>query len=196
MLSRILDNPSVFNLQQKLCNNYQNVFIEFEDYLHANNLNILDIGCSTGICGQTVFDTKNNNYMGIDIVNKYINFAKGSFTHGRYEVMNGCEMDIDDNMMDIVAFIGVWHHMDNNIIHKCLDEVKRVLKPNGHLLIAEPVFTANKLLSNILLSIDRGKYIRESAEYLNLAKGFEVIRQRFFNFSAHRFVSIVAQPNK
>ncbi|MDF1756845.1 MAG: class I SAM-dependent methyltransferase [Legionellaceae bacterium] len=194
MLSKLLGIPVIFNLQQKYCNNYDRIKEEFLDNIDKENLNILDIGCSTGICGQTIFDVEKNNYTGIDITPEYIEFAKSQYQHGNYLVMDGKSMDFPDNSMDIVSFIGVFHHMDNNTIQDCLKEVRRVLKPNGKLLVAEPVFTANSLLSNILLSIDRGKYIRESMDYQNLVENFEVVRRRFFNFSAHRFFSIVASP--
>jgi len=111
-------------------------------------------------------------------------------------VMDGRKLEFPDQSFDVVSFIGVVHHMEDDEIKACLQEVKRVLKPLGYLLWGEPVLTPNELISNIFLSIDRGKYIRESSQYLDLLDGFEVIRKRYFRFSLHRFFSVVAKANK
>ena len=83
--------------------------------------------------------------------------------------------------------------MEDEIINACLQEVKRVLKPTGFLLCAEPVLTPNQLVSNIFLSIDRGKYIRESSQYQDLLSDFAIVRKRYFKLSLHRFFSVVAK---
>lgn len=191
MLTKVLSNPLVFNLQQKLCNNYENVKTEFSDYFKEESLNILDLGCSTGIAGQGICDISKHKYIGIDITHEYIDFAKKQRPGVDYRVMDGRNLAFPDHFFDIVMFVGVLHHMDNQTAEACLKEVRRTLKPTGFLLIAEPVFTPNSLISNLFLSIDRGQYIRESSEYLHLVKSFEVVRQRYFRFSLHRFISIV-----
>ena len=58
MLAKLLSIPSLFQWQQRACNNYKNVKTEFSDFLQASLLNILDIGCSTGVCGQEGFDMR------------------------------------------------------------------------------------------------------------------------------------------
>ena len=196
MLSKLLSIPAVFDLQQKVCNNYNNVKVEFADYIDAEAMCILDIGCSTGVCGQEIFDTENSDYIGIDVTIKYIEYACQAHKHGKYMVMDGRNLDFPDDSFDLVSFIGVLHHMDDAVAKACLEEVHRVIKPTGHLIVAEPVFTANALASNVLLSLDRGDFIRESAEYISLAPQFDVVRKRFFSFPPHRFVSLVATPKK
>lgn len=195
MLSKLLAIPGFFQWQQKTFNNYTNVKKEFSDYLKNGPLNILDIGCSTGLCGQNVFDMKRDHYIGIDITPKYIEYARQVYKQGEYMVMDGRKLEFPDQSFDIVSFIGVVHHMEDEIIKACLQEVKRVLKPAGYLLWGEPVLTPNELISNIFLSIDRGKYIRESSQYLDLLVGFDVVRKRYFSFSLHRFFSVVSKSN-
>ena len=196
MIPKLLSIPSVFQWQQKTFNNYNNVKKEFSDYLENGPLDILDIGCSTGVCGQDVFDMSRDRYVGIDIAPKYIEYARQVYAKGEYMVMDGRELEFPDKSFDIVSFIGVVHHMEDDVIKACLQEVKRVLKPAGYLIWGEPVLTPNELISNIFLSIDRGKYIRKSSQYLDLLVGFEVVRKRYFSFSLHRFFSVVARPNK
>lgn len=192
LINKTLSNPVVFDLQQNLCNNYENVKNEFVELKDRCGLSILDIGCSTGVCGQKVFDVVNNDYTGIDISSEYIEYAKKKYRYGDYCVMNGTKLSFSDDIFDVVSFIGVLHHMDDEIARACIKEARRVLKPNGILLIGEPIFTANKLVSNILLSLDRGKYIRESQKYVDLLQGLHILRTGVFGFSQHSFFSIVA----
>jgi ubiquinone/menaquinone biosynthesis C-methylase UbiE len=194
MLSKLLSLPQVFQWQQKTFNNYGNVKSEFLDYLKAGPLNILDIGCSTGVCGQEVFDMSRDQYVGIDITPKYVEYARKAYKNGKYMVMDGRKLEFPDKSFDIVSFVGVIHHMEDEVIRDCLQEVRRVLKSAGYLLLGEPVLTPNELISNIFLSIDRGKFIRESSQYLDLLSDFNVVRKRYFRFSFHRFLSVVAAP--
>lgn len=195
MLTKALSNPLIFNLQQKLCNSYENVKNEFSDYFREEPLCILDLGCSTGIAGQRICDIPKHKYTGIDLTQEYIDFARKRCPTVDYRVMDGRKLEFPDHFFDIVMFVGVLHHMDNETAEACLKEVRRTLKPTGFLLIAEPVFTPNSVVSNLFLSMDRGKFIRESSEYLNLVNGFELVRQRYFRFSLHRFISIVVRSS-
>lgn len=194
MISKLLAIPRIFQWQQKTFNNYNNVKLEFSEYLENGPLSILDIGCSTGVCGQEVFNMERDQYIGIDIVPKYVEYARQAYNKGKYMVMDGRKLEFQDGAFDIVSFIGVVHHIDDEIIRDCLQEVKRVLKSTGYLLWAEPVLTPNQLISNIFLSVDRGKHIRESSQYLDLLSDFSIVRKRYFSLSLHRFLSIVAKP--
>lgn len=191
----LLSNPQVFEWQQRIFNNYENVKAEFQEYLDRGPLQVLDVGCSTGVCGQAVFDTERDDYTGIDITPRYVEYASRAYRHGRYLAMDARQMTFPSGQFDIVSFVGVLHHMDDDTATRSLAEAHRVLKSSGRLLIAEPVFTPNDLRSNVFLSLDRGRYIRETAEYERLLPAFVVERKRYFRFSFHRFVSIVARPH-
>src|SRR5689334_16567236 len=119
MLARLLSIPSVFQWHQKTFNDYNSVKMEFADFLQSSQLNILDIGCSTGVCGQQVFDMDRNQYTGIDITPKYIEFARQTYKKGKYLIMDGRKLEFRDNSFDIVSFIGVVHHMEDEIIEAC-----------------------------------------------------------------------------
>jgi ubiquinone/menaquinone biosynthesis C-methylase UbiE len=194
MISRLLSIPGVFQLQQKLCNNYGNVREEFADYLREGPLKVLDVGCSSGVCGQALYDTRRDDYTGIDITESYVEYAKRAYPTGKYLAMDGRKLAFPDQSFDVVSFIGVLHHMDDDTAVRSLAEARRVLKQSGVLLVAEPVFTPNKPLSNLFLSLDRGQFIRESGQYEKLVDLFRIERRRYFGLSLHRFISIVARP--
>lgn len=193
MLSRVLSVPFVFQLQQRLFNDYGNVRIEFAAYLERGPLRILDVGCSTGAGGQAIFDMARDDYVGIDFTERYTTYASRMYPRGRFMTMDGRALQFEDERFDVVSFIGVLHHMDDETARRSLEEARRVLKPDGALLVAEPVFTANDLRSNCLLSIDRGKHVRESGEYAALASAFRIERKRYFRLSFHRFLSLVGR---
>ncbi len=188
----VLKSPMIFELQQKYCNNYENVRDEFSEYFLGRNQKIIDIGCSTGTGAGVIFDMRNNDYVGVDISPDYISVASARYPLGKFYVMDARKLDFESAAFDLAVFNGVLHHMDDELILDCMREVKRVLKPGGKLLVAEPVFTGGKVLSNFLLSLDRGQFIRSAPEYRQLLMGFQLDRERFFNFSAHRFCSFVA----
>ncbi|AHC38878.1 methyltransferase domain-containing protein [Ehrlichia muris] len=50
----------------------------------SSHLNILDLGCGTGICGQFLkMKSIGNHITGIDLSNKMINIARGCFVNGK-----------------------------------------------------------------------------------------------------------------
>ena len=193
MISKILSIPAVFHLEQRLCNNYGNVKAEFSDYVDRGALRVLDVGCSTGTCGQALFDTTRHEYTGIDITERYIAYAQRKYPFSRYLVMDGRALTFDDQSFDVVSFVGVLHHMDDATATASLEQARRVLKKTGVLLVAEPVFSPNAVLSNLFLSIDRGKFIREAGHYEKLLDAFRIERRRYFKLSLHRFISFVAK---
>jgi SAM-dependent methyltransferase len=194
-LHRLLDIPLVFELQQRISNNYSGVFAEFSDVLGAAGLSIVDIGCSTGACSSSIIDMQANSYVGIDIERHYVEAAARRSPKGRFIAMDARRMDFPDGMFDVAMFIGVMHHMDDRLVRDCLREVSRVLKPEGRVIVAEPVYTPGRWLSTMLLNMDRGRYIRDEPGYRALFDGFSVERQRFFRFSVHRFCSYVLTPS-
>jgi len=193
-LHRLLENPLVFELQQKLCNNYSAIRQEFDDILGATGRRIIDIGCSTGTCAAEIIDFEKNDYTGVDIEAQYIETAAKRVPSGRFITLDARAMPFPDHDFDIAMFIGVMHHMDDALVRDCLHEVRRIAKPEARVLVAEPVFTPGEWLSTILLKMDRGKNIRDEAGYRALFDGFRIERQRFFRFSAHRFCAYVLRP--
>jgi len=193
-IERILENPIVFEVQQLVCNNYSAVSQEFSGLLDVRGLRILDIGCSTGTCAGQIVDMKANSYTGVDLSAKYIAIAQRRHPDGRFIAMDARHMVFEDASFDLAMFVGVLHHMKDELAIDCLSDVRRVIKPAGHVIVAEPVFASGKYLSTLLLSCDRGRYIRSEEGYRQLFNGFAIERQRYFNFSAHRFCSYILTP--
>ncbi len=122
----VLSVPLVFQLQQRIFNNYGAVKAEFDDYLRQGPFRILDVGCSTGACGQAVFDTARDDYTGIDITDQYVDYASRTYPRGRYLPMDARQLSFEPGRFDAVSFIGVLHHMDDDTARRSLAEARRV----------------------------------------------------------------------
>lgn len=194
VLHKLLENSLVFEIQQRMCNNYPAILTEFADIIGKGGQRIIDIGCSTGACARSIIDMHANDYVGVDIDPCYVEAAARRSPKGRFYAMDARHMSFPDKTFDLTMFIGVMHHMDDELVRGCLNEVLRVLKSGGRVIIAEPVFTPGRWLSTVLLNMDRGRNIRDEPGYRALFDGFEIERQRFFSFSAHRFCSFVLKP--
>jgi len=195
MLHNALENPLVFDLQQRVCNNYEAVRNEFGGTLnHLNGEFVLDVGCSTGACARSIVDISKCNYVGVDIEEHYIKIAKKRSPAASFYAMDARKMSFPEDSFDLAMFIGVMHHMDDDLVKSCLKEVSRVLRKNGRVIIAEPVFTPGRHFSNLLLSMDRGRNIRDETGYSALFGRFTIVRQNYFDFSIHRFCSFELVP--
>jgi SAM-dependent methyltransferase len=185
----LLSRASVFEWQQRLCNNYGAIRRHFRQHLDLAGMDILDVGCSTGTCAATVVSMDRNRYVGIDVVPEYVERAARRCPAGKFLTMDARRLDFPDASFDVVLFVAVLHHMEDGLIHDCLRDTRRVLRPDGVVLCAEPVFTRGKPLSTLLLTFDRGGYIRTEAGYRALFDGFTVTSPGYLWVSLHRFCS-------
>ena len=194
MVTRFLSQPRIFQWQQRLCNNYAAVKEHFARHLQASDKDILEIGCSTGNCGSTLVSMERNRYVGIDIVPGYIELARQRHPAGTFMAMNARCLVFPHSSFDLILFIAALHHMEDQVVRDCLAEVRRVIRRDGVVLCAEPVFTKGKALSTLLLTLDRGKHIRTEQGYRALFDGFVITDTNYFDFSIHRFCSFILQP--
>src|SRR5688572_29747156 len=136
---------------------------------------------------------KRHRYVGIDQSPRYVQTASKRYPEGRFMEMDGRRMAFSADSFDLAMYIGVLHHMDEETARACMKETSRVLRKNGRVLVAEPIFTKEKWLSSLLLTMDRGRFIRDENGYRALFGELKVIRQRHFSFSLHRFCSFVLE---
>lgn len=107
-----------------------------EELMYINNLssgNILDVGCGVGYILSGVLDTWNK--YGVDISNWAVEKAKeyGTIFQGNLE-----QAHYENEFFDAVILNHVIEHLNNPI--EVLIEIRRILKPNGKLLLATPNF--------------------------------------------------------
>ncbi|PLR82981.1 class I SAM-dependent methyltransferase [Bacillus canaveralius] len=126
---------------------------------------VLDFGAGTG-ANCTLFSPV--HYFGIDPDTHRINFAKRFYAKYRFEAFEGHKLPVDDNSFDFVLIIAVLHHIPPEAIENYIKEFKRILKPEGKVVVIEPCFFEKSPISNwFMRSNDKGDYIQKEEDYLN-----------------------------
>ncbi len=101
---------------------------------------ILDVATQSGDFIKTLIKTLKdyNHFKGIDISFDDIESVKKDFKREPVEFieMNAESLEFEDSSFDTVSIAHSLHHLKN--IDTVLNEMKRVLKPNGHFIIQEP----------------------------------------------------------
>lgn len=160
-------------------NKYINVHLNSNYFFEGKN--ILDFGCGTGT-SCTNFDP--NSYLGIDCDRKRINFAQRKYPEYDFRSINGSNLLISDGVIDYILIISVLHHIPDSEIHAYFEEFRRVLKPDGKIILIEPcIYDKVNFRSRLMCFLDRGKYIRREEEYLNLFKRHQFSAQAIKKYS-------------
>jgi ubiquinone/menaquinone biosynthesis C-methylase UbiE len=95
--------------------------------------NYLDIGSGTGELIQLVKDRFNVNSYAADYTKSLIKIPSQEVDVAD---LNDCSLPYDDNFFDAITFTEVIEHLENH--RKILEEINRVLKPGGCLVITTP----------------------------------------------------------
>ncbi len=96
---------------------------------------ILDVGCGTG---ETTKALRNYGIVwGVDISEKALEFCRKQGLQNLKQ-SGACELPFDDSFFDAVSMLDILEHVEED--EKALQEVYRVLKSNGYLLITVPAW--------------------------------------------------------
>ena len=96
---------------------------------------ILDSGCANGRLYE-ILKEKKIDYYGIDISENLIKIAQNKYPEAKFQVANALNLPFQDNFFDKVFSISVLHNIPSKEFKiQYLQEIKRVLKPNGFLIL-------------------------------------------------------------
>ncbi|MCK5283610.1 MAG: class I SAM-dependent methyltransferase [Nanoarchaeota archaeon] len=147
-----------------------------------NDSKVLDFGCGTG---SNSFIFKAENYLGVDIDKKRIDFASKLSPEYKFKVIENNILPANNNYFDYICVFAAIHHIPDYIFQGYIKEFKRVLKAHGKIIMIEPVFSENHRFNNWLMkTFDDGKFIRYEKEYKKLfSKDFSItFYKRFKKF--------------
>ena len=97
----------------------------------------------------------------------------------------------ENNQFDIVYGLGILHHLN---FSKCLDEIFRILKPNGTLLFIEPLGT-NPIINLYRKFTPKARSKDEhpliNKDILLIQKKYKDVKIRYYGFLTLFFFSIL-----
>lgn len=100
---------------------------------------VLEVGTGRGNFMEILLDTfsSDTHCTGIDLKDEYLKIAKENFQQNNvtFSVMNAEALTFEDDSFDVVCISNTLHHLPD--YNKVLSEMKRVLKPTGHLIMNE-----------------------------------------------------------
>lgn len=105
----------------------------------ASGKKILDAACGEGF-GSAIL-AKNAQYVcGIDISNEAISYAKSNYQRYNLEFKQGSieNLEFEDDYFDMVVSFETIEHVDEGMQEKFLNEIFRVLKNDGILIMSTP----------------------------------------------------------
>lgn len=106
----------------------------FNDYVIPGD-KVLDLGCGNGRFFEFLKD-KDINYIGVDFSERLIEIAKKKYPKVKFQVADALNLPFPNNYFDKIYSIAVLHHIPSEQFRmQFLEEARRILKPNGFLIL-------------------------------------------------------------
>ena len=177
-MKQILSHPLAYNFLQNLLSKKKSRGLLIEKYVKPNKKDhILDLGCGPGRLIDSL--PKGIQYTGIDLSTDYIEDAKLRYGNKYNFICNNILGVNFSNLgfFNIVIASGFFHHIDNKTINQLLMNLKHCTNNQSKLVSIDPCFVDNQnWISKLLVSNDRGNYVRNKTDYVkNLKKHFNEV---------------------
>mgnify|MGYP001065270285 CR=1 FL=1 len=109
---------------------------KLHEYRDFNGKKVLDVGCGNGYV-LSKYASEGAKVYGVDITKAGIDLCEKRFEYlglkGDFRVADAQALPFEDNTFDCVCSVGVLHHVPNT--QRAIDEIYRVLKPGGRLIV-------------------------------------------------------------
>jgi ubiquinone/menaquinone biosynthesis C-methylase UbiE len=105
--------------------------------LDLRDKDVLEIGCGNGFGASLIHRQFPRSYVGLDIMEEQIEKACQRYPQYTFRVQDAADLrQFADASKDVVIIFGVLHHIPE--WRKVIDEVRRVLTPDGSFFVEEP----------------------------------------------------------
>lgn len=112
----------------------------------AQSSSVLEVGCGDGALSGLIFKKFHCTITGIEPSPDGIRFCREMFSKynlkGSFEISGGYHFNFPDNHFDLIVLADVIEHLQRPDL--MLAEIKRVVKPDGHVVITTPVRTSER----------------------------------------------------
>jgi ubiquinone/menaquinone biosynthesis C-methylase UbiE len=106
----------------------------FQDYVNDGD-KVLDLGCGNGRLVD-LLKTKKIDYLGTDYSQGLIDCATKNYPDKKFEVQDALNLSLPENSFDVVLCVSVLNHIPKKFQQKFIENVYKVLKPGGLLLLS------------------------------------------------------------
>lgn len=145
---------------------------------NQNTMVILDAGCGTGLLAKKL--EKFGKVIGVDFSKEAIKFAKKRNVKTIYSSVD--KMPFKNNTFDIITSVDVIYHEWVHNDQHALNEMFRILKPNGLLVLKVPAIKWLKLTHDKFVFTKR-RYDKNGLKKIILNAGFKIEKLSYINFS-------------
>lgn len=155
------------------------------DSVRAKPLSILDFGCGIGNgIGHLRQAFPAASLHGADLSSESIRLAIDSHApDASFRTIDGTRLPHDDESFDVVMAACVFHHIPPNERTHWMNEIRRVLKPGGHVFVFE-----HNMLNPLTLKTVRDCPFDEDAILLPRSELLGLIRQAEFEGTQSRYI--------
>lgn len=110
--------------------------------LNLNNKTILELGCGAAVMTKKISQNGYDRKIIACEVDKiqHDKNLKESFSNIEFKLCSAQNITLEDNSVDIIFMFKSFHHIPKEFMNDALNDIKRVLKPNGLVYISEPLF--------------------------------------------------------
>lgn len=161
---------------------------------------VLDVGCGLGY-GSEIIKNTTNQIIGIDIDKESIDYARKNYgDFANFLVYDGKKIPFPDEHFDLVCSLEVIEHIDKNYHEAFYNEIKRVLKKGGILVISTPNrnFFIKKIMKTFGWKNPYHKYEYSLSEFENFLFGdpFIILLKKYYlgfflQFSSNPFINLI-----
>ena len=187
-VKKILSNPLAYSLFTNAIGGQKPIKIFVNKYLTIKEGDrVLDIGCGPG--DLITHLPKGTSYLGFDISEDYIKSAKQKYGDKGEFIIGTCDsVNLSHLKFDIIIASGLIHHLDDEEVKSLYRLSNEVLSTHGKLVSLDcMLYKGQPALEKWIISQDRGEYVREKDDYLNLSRKFF---SKISSFSHHNMLRI------
>ncbi len=176
------DDVKKDNGDLKIYKNYelilQGVYDLVED-LNRNNSKILEIGVGTGNLASKFL---NNNYeiIGIDQSREMLSIAKEKYPNLKVRLGEFLKIPYDSKSFDVIISTYAFHHLNDDEKYIAIEEMIRVLKENGVIIIGDLMFESKDAEEQIFKTLSQKQIDEIKDEYYSY---IDLLRMEFNKYN-------------
>lgn len=158
----------------------------FESVLSLDHQHILELGCGDATLTRLIASTGEGRTITateVDVIQHEKNTLIDDLPNVSFELAGSEKIPARDNSFNSVFMFKSFHHVPRHLMTQALQEIKRVLKPEGMVYISEPVFAGE--FNEVLRLFHDEESVRKAAfkaiEKVVEDKSFVLENELFFN---------------